>query len=121
MAVVISVMAWSVTLPYFSFSPHAPLEVEDLISVDGAVVDPESELYMLTVSIGTNPVNVYEYISAQLDPDIDLVPREFVRPVNVSYEEYRERNENLMDESVTVAKLVALEYLGFSLRSLYSS
>ncbi|MFQ5968406.1 MAG: PDZ domain-containing protein [Acidimicrobiia bacterium] len=113
LAVVLSVTAWNVTLPYFSFSPYAPIEVEDLITVEGTVVDPDSELYMLTVSIGTNPVNVYEYISAQLDPDIDLVPREFVRPSTVSYEEYRDRNENLMDESVTVAKVVALQYLGY--------
>ncbi|HEY5579182.1 MAG TPA: PDZ domain-containing protein [Acidimicrobiia bacterium] len=111
---VVAVAAWSVSLPYFAFAPGPTRDVESLITVDGAPIEEaDSELYMLTVSVGNQPVNIYEYVAALLDPDIDLVKSDLVRPPEVSYEEYRERNENLMDESVNLAIYVALRHLGY--------
>ena len=106
--------AWNVSLPYFAFSPGVVKEVDELISVEGEPPpQPESELYLLTVSVGTQPVNLFEYVSALLDPNVDLVARDLVRPPEVSVEEHRQHNRNLMDDSKSRAIFVAMDRLGY--------
>ena len=112
LAIAIGVAA-SVTLPYYSFSPGPHYEIDDLVSVENA--QPlDGEFYMLTVSV--SPVSAFEYGLAQFDDSVDLFPREAVRPVGQTDEEYRERNRISMDESKTNAVYVALNYLGYDVR-----
>ncbi|MDP8959674.1 MAG: PDZ domain-containing protein [Actinomycetota bacterium] len=113
-----AVWAWNLRLPYYALSPGPTQEVVDLISVDEQaevqVFAPQGDLYFLTVLL--QPVNVYEYLEAWLDPRVDVVERENIRPPGTSEEELRRINRDLMDESKTFAVCVALQHLDFQAR-----
>lgn len=109
LAILIGVGA-SVTLPYYSFSPGPAFEVDDLVTLDNS--DPiDGEFYMLTISL--SQVSVIEYGLAQFDRSVDIIPREAVRPVGQSDEQYRARNRLSMEESKTNSVFVALNHLGY--------
>ncbi len=109
LAILIGVGA-SVTLPYYSFSPGPAYEIDDLVTV--ANPDPiDGEFYMLTISL--SPVSAIEYGLAQFDRSVDIIPRESVRPVGQTDEQYRARNRQSMEESKTNSVFVALNYLGY--------
>jgi PDZ domain-containing protein len=108
----LTVAAWNVTLPYFAMSPGPLYDVTDFVVLgDGEVDPPVGDFYMLTVVL--QEVNVFEYALGSLDPAIDLVERNRIRPDDVSREEQREINLNSMNESKTTAKFVAFDRLGY--------
>ena len=98
-------------VPYYSFSPGPVNDVSDFIEVPDASTEGVGELFFLTVSL--KDVNVIEYIAALLDGEVDLSPRENVRPVGVSQESLRAQNLALMRNSQDSAKFVALTQLGY--------
>lgn len=104
--------AWQVNLPYFALSPGPVSDVQDLIEVEGEpVYVPSGDLYMLTVSL--QEVNVFEFAQGWIDPSIDLVERERIRPADQSPDEFRRANREAMDDSKNTAISVALQYLGY--------
>ena len=115
----VSVAAWSVELPYLTFSPGPIGDALDAIEVEGdeiAVYPPDGELYFLTVSIpGSGAVNVYELVAAALDPTVDLWARELFRSDEETDEEYRRRNLNSMDRSKEQAIRAAQGALGIEI------
>jgi PDZ domain-containing protein len=98
-------------VPYYSFSPGPVNDVSDYVEVADASDEGSGELFFLTVSL--KEVNVIEYVGALLDRQVDLSPRETVRPVGVSQEDLREQNLALMRNSQDSAKFVALTRLGY--------
>ncbi len=66
---------------------------------------------MLTVSL--QEVNVFEYAESVIDPAIDLVEREVIRPADVSPDEFRRANRAAMEGSKQTAIAVALSFLGY--------
>lgn len=106
------IAAWQVNVPYYALSPGPVEDVGDLIDVEGSEVFLlNGDLYMLTVSL--QEVNAFEYVQGWLDPSVDLVGREAIRPSNISPEEHREANRQSMDDSKDTAISVALRYLGY--------
>lgn len=103
---------WFVPLPYFALWPGPVEEVSDLVRVDGGptVYDLNGDLYMLTVTL--QEVNAFELAQGWLDPEVDLVALEAIRPEGVSPEEHREANLRSMDRSKETAIEVALRYVG---------
>ena len=77
---------------------------------DVATYDSDGELMMLTVS--SQEVNPFEALVAGFDPDVDLVPREAVRPPDESIEDFVARNRATMDLSRETAITLALTRLG---------
>lgn len=110
-AAVTLVLLFPFDVPYYSFSPGPVNDVTDFIAVDDAAVEGSGELFFLTVSL--KEVNVIEYIGALIDREVDLSPRETVRPVGVSQEDLRQQNLALMQASQDSAKFVALTQLGY--------
>jgi len=105
------IAVWQINVPYYALSPGPVEEVGDLIEVEGSeVFTLNGDLYMLTVSL--QEVNAFEYAQGWLDPAVDLVDREAIRPSNVSPDEQREANRQSMDDSKDTAISVALRYLG---------
>lgn len=98
-------------VPYYSFSPGPVNDVTDFVEVDDPAAEGSGELFFLTVSL--KEVNVIEYLGALIDRQVDLSPRETVRPVGVSQEDLREQNLALMRTSQDSAKFVALSELGY--------
>lgn len=105
------VMLFPFDVPYYSFSPGPVNDVTDFIAVDGAAVEGSGELFFLTVSL--KEVNVIEYLGALIDREVDLSPRENVRPIGISQEDLRQQNLALMQTSQDSAKFVALTQLGY--------
>jgi len=58
-------------------------------------------------------VNVLEYVAAQLNREVDLSPRENIRPAGTTQEQLRDQNLNLMNQSKQNAIYVALTELGY--------
>jgi PDZ domain-containing protein len=101
-------------LPVYAFSSGPVGDAVAVVEVaETEVYNPQGELIMLTVS--TQEVNLFEAVAAALDPDVDLVPREAVRPRDESDEEFVLRNRSLMDTSTQTAITLALHRLGYDI------
>lgn len=109
----IVLLLWPVKLPYYAMSPGPVEDVTDLITVSDAETYPsEGSFYLLTV--GLREVNAFEWFEARfLDPRVDLLDRDVVRPPGVSQEQITRSNLQAMDESIDTAIYVALERLGY--------
>ncbi len=106
------VALWPLKVPYFAMAPGPVEEVSDLVSVeDTATFALTGDLYLLTV--GLREVNVFEYLEAQLDDEIDLIDRDVIRPRGVTQEEVTRINLQAMDSSIDAAVFVALARLGY--------
>ena len=109
---IFSIVLWNIELPYLAWSPGPTPEVVDLLTVQGAEQYPvEGDLYMLTVS--QQDLNVYELLAAVADPQVDVLERIAVRPIDVTQEEYQRQSRERMDESKVAAISVALDRLGY--------
>lgn len=110
----LSVILWNVELPYLAWSSGPVSDAADAIEVEGPeIFAPDGELLMLTVL--SQDVNVFEALIAGVDPTIDLIAKEKVRPPDESDEDYRTRVLSQMDESQTRAITVALAELGYEM------
>ncbi|MDH3471911.1 MAG: PDZ domain-containing protein, partial [Acidimicrobiia bacterium] len=99
---------------YVAFLPGTVEDVADYVVIDSAsaeVYEPFGDLYFLTVL--SDEVNVFEYIEAVFDDEVDLLDRDHVRPPDISREEYTRLNLASMEESVQAATFVALTRLGY--------
>ena len=105
-------LLWFVTVPYYAMWPGPIGEVVDYVTVEGGpTVHPlNGDLYLLTVSL--QEVNAYALVEGWLDPGVDVVPRDVIRPEGVTPEEHRERNLQMMDDSVDSAILAAARISG---------
>ena len=105
-------LAWFVTLPFYALWPGPVEEVSDLVKVERGptLYELNGDMYMLTVTL--QEVNAFELAQSWLDPRIDVVRREVIRPEGVTREEHRKVNLRLMDNSKQAAIEVALRFLG---------
>jgi Lon-like protease len=109
-------LAWNVELPYLAFSSGPVSDAADAVVVEEVdVYPPEGELLMLTVV--SQDVNIFEALIAGLDPTIDLVRREAVRPPDETDEEYRNRVLEQMSDSRQISIAVALRSLGYEMQT----
>lgn len=108
----LALAAWAVELPYVGWSPGPVSDALDAIVVeDGLTIyPPDGELLVLTVV--SQPLNVYELVTAITDPTVDVYDRSVVRREGESDEEYRTRQLGLMDAAVQRALAVAFDRLG---------
>lgn len=104
--------AGSMRVPFYALSPGAVEEVDDLTEITGTPTYPlNGDLYMLTVTV--QAVNPFEFAHGWFSPHVDLYRREVIRPPDVTPEEHRERNRQMMRDSRDVAITVALRHLGY--------
>jgi len=97
-------------LPYYSLGPGPARDVEPLIMVSGAARYPSEGRFVLT-SIVYRQLTGLGVLSAWLDPDRSVVPRERVYPSGVTVEAERERSISQMDQSKLAATSVVLREL----------
>ena len=108
----LALASWNFQLPFYAYSSGPVGDALHSVRVsEVATYDPEGELMMLTVS--SQEVNPFEALVAGLDPDVDLVPRQAVRPPDESIEDFVARNRATMDLSRETAISLALTRLGF--------
>jgi PDZ domain-containing protein len=108
----LALASWNLHLPYYAYSSGPVGDAITSVKVsDVETYDPDGELIMLTVS--SQEVNPLEALVAGFDPDVDLVPREAVRPLDESVEDFVARNRANMDLSRETAITLGLTRLGF--------
>ncbi|MEX2323983.1 MAG: PDZ domain-containing protein [Acidimicrobiia bacterium] len=106
-------LLWPVKVPYFAMSPGPIEPVADLVTIkDASTFELDGSAFLLTV--GLKEVNAFEWLEARFfDPQVDLIPREAVRPSGVSREELTRTNLQAMDASIDTAVFVALDRAGY--------
>lgn len=88
-----------------------------IVSVDPELdtYPTEGELYFTTVRLDGGPgssVTLWEWLRANIDPAVSIRPREQVFPSDVTAEQIREQNSELMQHSQQDAAVVALRAAG---------
>ncbi len=104
-------VAWPINVPYYALSPGPVNDTSDFVMAAGAAGEEGGDLFFLTVSL--REINALEYVGAVLDEEVDLSPRENIRPAGVSQDDLRQQNIDLMATSKLNAKFVALTQLGY--------
>jgi PDZ domain-containing protein len=99
-----------VLLPYYALGPGPARDVEPLIRVSGADRYPSEGRFVLT-SVVYRQLTGLGIVSAWLDPDRAVVPRDRVYPPGQTVEAERERSISQMDQSKLDATYVALREL----------
>lgn len=113
-ALVIALAGMAIRLPYRVFSPGSATPVQDVVTVDGAKTYPHrGELLFLTVSVSSGRPNLWRLLQAELDDDSQVVGEDDYLG-GQSPSRVRRMNVAAMDESQLVAKVAALEQLGYS-------
>ncbi|WP_298890354.1 PDZ domain-containing protein [uncultured Serinicoccus sp.] len=90
----------------------------DIVSVDDELTtydDTGGHLYFTTIRLQGGPgdtVSAWEALRASIDPSTTVVPREEVFPEDVTAEQVREQNTELMQHSQDDAAVVALRAQG---------
>jgi len=102
---------WPIEVDYYTHSPGPVYDTSDFINVPEGQQSDVGELFFLTVV--QKQANIFEYIAGRIDPTVAIVPRQNVRPPDVSQEQLRRENLAAMEESKTNATFVALQELGF--------
>lgn len=86
------------------------------VTVDGARSYPtDGQLNFTTVTLYGGPrfpVSAWDWLLAELDPDTDVVDEELVYPPEMTAQEVRDQNSELMAESQNAAAVVAVRATG---------
>lgn len=110
--VLVAVAGYYVELRYYTISPGAALDTNDTVAIDGtASYEPDGELLLLFVRQRAR-VNIYEYLRATLDPDVDLL-RERDVTGGESPDDVRVASRADMELAQITAKRLALERAGY--------
>ncbi|MGB5167983.1 MAG: PDZ domain-containing protein [Acidimicrobiia bacterium] len=106
-------IAWPIKVPYYTLSPGPLYDTSDFVFVVGEEAQSEidGELFFLTVAL--SEANLFEYVAGQLNPKVEIAPRQNFRPPGVSPEDLRRENLARMEQSKTDATFVALTKLGY--------
>lgn len=101
-----------IKVDYVTLVPGSARDTEPLVVVEGTDDFPsDGEILYTTVRVRQEP-NVFEYFLARFDDDAEILPAQQVLG-DLSPEENREVNLQLMSDSKAIAIAVALEELGY--------
>jgi Lon-like protease len=104
-------------LPVVALTPGPAEDVLTRIKIEGStpVYDSKGKFYLTSVGIDDD-VRFYEALLDLANRDVELHPRAELFPQGEGDEQVDRENVELMDESKTVAKVVALRELGYQVK-----
>ena len=104
-------------LPVVALTPGPAEDVLTRIKIEGStpVYDSKGKLYLTSVGIDDD-VRFYEALLDLANRDVELRPRAELFPQGEGDQQVDRENVELMDESKTVAKVVALRELGYQVK-----
>ena len=104
-------------LPVVALTPGPAEDVLTRIKIEGRtpVYDSKGKLYLTSVGIDDD-VRFYEALLDLANRDVELRPRAELFPQGEGDQQVDRENVELMDESKTVAKVVALRELGYPVK-----
>jgi Lon-like protease len=106
-----------IRLPYYSFSPGSALDLSSRVSISGAKTYPDRGDVMLLFVRERARVNVWSWIQASLDSNIDLVKQENVTGGQTP-KHLDEQAVCDMSQAKSAAGVAALSALGYKVKSL---
>ena len=106
-------IAWPIKIPYYTLSPGPLYDTSDFVYVVGEETEYEIEGEMFFLTVSLREANLFEYFAGQLNPKVEIAPRENYRPSGVSPEDLRRENLARMEQSKADATFVALTKLGY--------
>jgi PDZ domain-containing protein len=115
MAIVLA--GFLIHVPYSTISPGAAVELPPLIQVKGVKTysNDRGDIRLLFVRERNN-INLWRYLQAKLDKDIDLFKEQQLNPDNRSQTQLNEEAAQEMADAKTSATKVALQYAGYKVR-----
>ncbi|MBI2863279.1 MAG: PDZ domain-containing protein [Chloroflexi bacterium] len=117
MVLLFSVATASIVLPspVVLMEPGPALEVGLLVSVAKDAENEHGRIYLTSVAVRIP--TLAQWAMALLDPNVRVVPADDFQPKDLSAEEFRRLQTDLLDESKTIAKIVALRELGYDVKA----
>lgn len=109
-AVTLILFGMQLELPYFYTKPGSAIDLAPIIEVENGYRTEQGHLMMTTVSI--DRTNVWDYLYAKVNSDIDLVKQEQVKAHGETDEEYFKRQRDNMVASQQKAIVVAFRKAG---------
>ncbi len=97
-------------------TPGPAVDVRPMISVEGAAPPTQGSLLLTTVYSDMD-TSVKEVIEAQMSGTAQVLPKKDVVPPTMSTEQYNKAILEMMEESKIVAKIVALQRLGYDAKA----
>jgi PDZ domain-containing protein len=97
-------------------APGQALAVEPMITFDGPARQQHRGHFLLTSVITQTPIVAGQWVRGQLDPTVQLVPPERIVPVDTSPRQLVARSASQLEDSATIASVVALRLAGYSPR-----
>lgn len=94
-------------------APGLAVSVEPMILVPPDHRYPSAGSFILTTVIVQTPILAGQWAYAHLDPAVELVPPEQVVPPGTTPQEVMQRSFQMLEESRTIAKVVALRLAGY--------
>ena len=119
LVLVVLLAAPFIHVPYVIVGPGdaTPLD-RSVVQVHGAqTYGGDGDLLYLTVTVSNRDPNLYRWLFAKLDPDIDVSKKQSVIGGCASYAESNRLAVDQMDQSQDTAKAVALRKLGYTVET----
>ena len=108
------IAGFAIRVPYTTIAPGDALSLPPLVSVQGAKAypAPRGDIRLLFVRLAYH-VNLWQYVRARLDSDIDLAKDGDINPGKLSPTQQNERDLQEMADAKNAATVVALRAAGF--------
>jgi len=108
------IAGFAIRVPYTTVAPGEALSLPPLVSVEDAKAypTPRGDIRLLFVRLAYH-VNLWQYLRARLDSDIDLVKDGDVNPGKLSPTQQNERDLQEMADAKNAATAVALRAAGY--------
>ncbi|MFO8191409.1 MAG: PDZ domain-containing protein [Bacillota bacterium] len=108
---VIVVFGLFIPIDYYVVRPSRAVDLNELITVEGADTGDEGNFYLVTVT--QQNASLTSFAVAYFHPHMELRPTDSVLPSDMDEEEYRGLLAEYMTESQHMAKVVALRESGY--------
>jgi len=106
-----------IRVPYTTLAPGDAVSLPPRITIDGAkTFDPRGDIRLLFVR-EANHVNLWQYIRARLDSDIDIAKDADVNPGRLTPAQLNDEALEQMSEAKNYATAVALRAAGFKVKA----
>ncbi|MDQ1454668.1 MAG: Lon-like protease [Actinomycetota bacterium] len=108
------IAGFAIRVPYTTIAPGDALSLPPLVSVQGAKAypAPRGDIRLLFVRLAYH-VNLWQYVRARLDSDIDLAKDGDINPGKLSPTQQNERDLQEMADAKDAATVVALRTAGY--------
>jgi PDZ domain-containing protein len=114
---IVAIAGFVIHVPYSTISPGEAVPLTNLVSVDGAhtYATGRGDIRLLFVR-ERNHINLWRYLQAHLNDDIDLFKEQQLNPTNKTQTQLNDESAQEMADAKTAATKVALQAAGYTIK-----